>query len=87
MQLSLLDAEDPLMTARSRAEELRRLIEHHNRLYYLLDTPAVSDAEYDALFRELQEIETRFPDLVTPESPTQRVGGAPLGKFAPVTHR
>lgn len=87
MQLSLLDTEDPTMAARSRAGELRRLLEHHNRQYYLLDTPSISDAEYDALFRELQDIETRFPDLVTPDSPTQRVGGAALDKFAPVMHR
>jgi len=87
MQLSLLDATDPAETSRSRAEELRRQIEHHNRLYYLLDAPAVSDAEYDMLMRELQDIESRFPSLVTPESPTQRVGAAPQGKFAPVTHR
>lgn len=87
MQLSLLDAADPLTIARTRAEELRRLIEHHNRLYYLQDAPQVSDAEYDALFRELQAIEARHPELVTPGSPTQRIGGAPLDKFAPITHR
>ena len=87
MQLSLLDIADHQETTRSRAEELRCLIEHHNRLYYQQDTPAISDAEYDALFRELQDIETRFPGLITPESPTQRVGGTAVGKFPPVTHR
>jgi DNA ligase (NAD+) len=87
MQLSLLDVSDPEKAARARVEELRRLIEHHNRLYYLLDAPEVSDAEYDALFRELQDLEQRFPALATPDSPTQRVGGAPLEKFVAVAHR
>lgn len=88
MQLSLLDAAPaPRETAKARIEELRRLLEHHNRLYYVLDAPEISDAEYDALFRELQELEKRFPELVTPGSPTQRVGGAPLEKFAAVAHR
>ncbi len=87
MQLSLLDAVNPEDAARSRSNELRRLIEYHNRQYYLLDAPTVSDAEYDALFRELQQLENQFPALVTPDSPTQRVGGAPLDKFSSVTHR
>jgi DNA ligase (NAD+) len=69
-----------------RADELRRELEHHNRRYYVLDDPEVSDAEYDALLNELRAIEADNPDLVTPDSPTQRVGGAPLEKFAPVTH-
>jgi len=87
MQLSLLDATDPREAAGTRIEELRRALEHHNRMYYVLDAPEISDAEYDALFRELQVLEERFPGLVTPESPTQRVGGAPLEKFRTVTHR
>lgn len=88
MQMSLLpDIHDPQDSARARAEELRRLLEHHNRMYYVLDAPEVSDAEYDALFRELQAIEEQYPGLVTPESPTQRVGGAALDKFAPLPHR
>ncbi len=87
MQLSFSDTLDPREVAGRRIEELRRLLEHHNRLYYVLDAPQISDAEYDALFRELQGLEQHFPDLVTPESPTQRVGGAPLERFAPVTHR
>jgi len=88
MQPSLLpDIHDPQESARARAEELRRLIEHHNRRYYVLDAPEVSDAEYDALFRELQAIEEQHPELVTPASPTQRVGGAALDKFAPLPHR
>jgi DNA ligase (NAD+) len=87
MQLSLLDTLDPREAASTRIAELRRLLEYHNRLYYVLDAPQVSDAEYDALFRELQGLEQRFPDLVTPESPTQRVGGAPLDRFTTVAHR
>jgi DNA ligase (NAD+) len=73
--------------AETRIGELRREIERHNRLYYVLDRPEISDAEYDRLFRELLDLEARFPDLVTPDSPSQRVGGAPLDKFAQVTHR
>jgi len=71
---------------RRRAADLRREIERHAHLYYVLDTPAISDADYDALLRELQEIEAEFPDLVTPDSPTQRVGGEPLEKFAQWRH-
>jgi len=73
--------------ARKRIERLRRLIEHHNYQYYVLDSPELSDADYDGLVRELRELETRFPDLVTPDSPTQRVGAPPSETFAPVTHR
>jgi DNA ligase (NAD+) len=87
MQLSLLDTPSPTEVARTRIEELRRLLEHHNRLYYVFDAPEITDADYDALFRELQGLEQRFPELVTPESPTQRVGGAPLEKFVAVAHR
>jgi DNA ligase (NAD+) len=65
---------------------LRDAIAAHNHAYYVLDAPTVSDAEYDALYRELQALEGQFPDLVTPDSPTQRVGGAPLAAFAPVRH-
>ncbi len=73
--------------AKERIGELRREIERNNRLYYVLDQPEISDAEYDALFRELQELEAQFPELVTPDSPTQRVGGRPLEKFVQVAHR
>jgi DNA ligase (NAD+) len=69
-----------------RAAELRREIEHHNRLYYVQDEPEISDAEYDDLLNELRAIEADNPDLITPDSPTQRVGAAPLAKFAPVRH-
>jgi DNA ligase (NAD+) len=69
-----------------RAAELRREIERHNRLYYAQDEPEISDADYDALLNELRDIEAENPDLITPESPTQRVGTAPLAKFEPVRH-
>jgi len=72
---------------RARVIELRRIIEKANRQYYVLDNPEITDAEYDALFRELVELETQYPELVTPDSPTQRVGGPPSGAFAKVTHR
>ncbi len=72
--------------AAARVDELRAAIEHHNRLYYELDEPEIPDAEYDALLRELRSLEERFPDLQSPASPTQRVGGAAAALFAPVTH-
>ena len=62
-------------------------LERHNRLYYQDDRPELTDAEYDALFRELQHLEHEYPDLAKPDSPTQRVGGAPLDRFTPVPHR
>jgi DNA ligase (NAD+) len=70
-----------------RAETLRRELTHHNYRYYVLDDPEIPDAEYDRLFRELQALEQRYPELRTPDSPTQRVGGEPLGAFAEVEHR
>lgn len=72
------------------ARELERLrcdIEHHNYLYYVRDAPEISDAEYDRLFRRLVEIEAAFPDLVTPDSPSRRVGAPPADEFRPVPHR
>jgi DNA ligase (NAD+) len=71
----------------SRAQELRAQIEHHNQRYYELDEPEITDAEFDALLRELQALEEAHPDLRTPDSPTQRVGGALAELFAPVRHR
>jgi DNA ligase (NAD+) len=71
----------------ARVEELRSTIAHHNRLYHELDAPQIADAEYDALVVELRGLEAQFPELVTPDSPTQTVGSAPSGLFAPVTHR
>ncbi|CUU06471.1 DNA ligase (NAD+) [Armatimonadetes bacterium GBS] len=73
--------------AQARIEELRRLIEYHNYRYYVLDQPEISDEEYDRLFRELVELEAQFPDLITPDSPTQRVGAPPLEAFPEHTHR
>jgi DNA ligase (NAD+) len=68
-------------------KHLRREIEQHNRRYHVEDNPAISDAEYDRLFDRLLEIERKHPDLVTPDSPSQRVGAAPSEKFEPVEHR
>jgi len=73
-------------TAEKRAAKLRRLIEHHNHRYYVLDEPEISDAEYDALLDELRDLEAENPELRTPDSPTQRVGGKPLDKFEQVRH-
>ncbi|MGH2740865.1 MAG: NAD-dependent DNA ligase LigA [Actinomycetota bacterium] len=73
--------------AKRRVEELRDLINYHDYRYYALDDPEVADAEYDALMRELRGLEEEFPELVTADSPTQRVGGAPTELFTPVRHR
>jgi DNA ligase (NAD+) len=70
----------------SRAAELRAQLHHHGHLYYVLDAPTLPDAEYDRLFKELQALETAHPELLTPDSPTQRVGGQPLDAFASVCH-
>jgi DNA ligase (NAD+) len=75
------------MKAEQKARQLREAIERHNRLYYVDDAPQITDAEYDALFRELQALEEQHPELRSPDSPTQRVGGAPVGEFAEVRHR
>jgi DNA ligase (NAD+) len=73
--------------ARERAASLRSLVERHAHRYYVLDDPEISDAEYDRLFRELVDLETEYPGLQDPESPTQRVGGAPLDSFRKVQHK
>ncbi|HEX9720558.1 MAG TPA: NAD-dependent DNA ligase LigA [Ramlibacter sp.] len=70
-----------------RVDALRELLHHHAHRYYVLDEPEIPDAEYDRLFRELQELEDRYPELLTPDSPTQRVGGKLLEGFAKVRHR
>lgn len=75
------------MDPEARMAELRRLLNYHNYRYYVLDSPEIPDEEYDRLFRELQDLEAAYPDLVTPDSPTQRVGAAPLEAFATHTHR
>ena len=75
-----------LEQARKRVEELRAVIEKNNRLYYDQDAPELEDFEYDALTRELKELEAQYPELVTAASPTQHVGGTPSGRFQKVTH-
>jgi DNA ligase (NAD+) len=70
-----------------RAAQLRRLIEHHNYLYYVEAKPEISDLEFDRLLKELEEIEKEHPELITPDSPTQHVGGEPVDGFRTVTHR
>jgi DNA ligase (NAD+) len=75
------------MDPAKRAEELRGLIEYHSERYYLLDEPEISDAEFDALARELRALEEAHPELRTPDSPTQRVGGRASSAFAQVRHR
>ena len=75
------------MTPAARAAALRSELARHNHAYYVLDTPTIPDAEYDKLFRELQELEAANPDVRTPDSPTQRVGGLALSQFPPVHHK
>ena len=70
----------------ARASELRELLARHNYRYHVLDDPEVSDAEYDRLLRELRQIEEENPDLITPDSPTQRVGATPVGQLREVVH-
>ena len=72
--------------AQKRVAELREQLEKANYEYYILDSPTLDDFAYDALLRELQELEAKHPELITPESPTQRVGVAPGNRFAPVEH-
>src|SRR6187431_3230740 len=72
---------------RERAERLRREIERHNELYHVQDAPEIPDADYDRLFRELVDLEARYPELAAPDSPTQRVGAKPARTFGEVRHR
>ena len=78
---------DEISQVARRIQELRGTIELHNYNYYALDTPTIPDAEYDKLFRELQELEQRYPQLITPDSPTQRIGAAALNEFPQIVHR
>lgn len=73
--------------AKKRAENIRLLINKYNHEYYVLDQPSVSDAIYDSLMKELKSLENKFPDIITPNSPTQRVGGEPAKKFQKTTHQ
>ena len=68
-------------------EQLREEIRDHNYRYYVLDEPAISDAEYNRMFRRLEELEDQFPDLITADSPTQRVGAPPREELGTVRHR
>ncbi|MDX9698988.1 MAG: NAD-dependent DNA ligase LigA, partial [Rhodocyclaceae bacterium] len=70
----------------ARIDALRGEIRRHDHAYYVLDAPTVPDAEYDRLFRELQALEAAHPDLIAEDSPTRRVGGAPLPELASVRH-
>ncbi|MCJ7807768.1 MAG: NAD-dependent DNA ligase LigA, partial [Dehalococcoidia bacterium] len=72
--------------AEKRIAELREQIYYHNHRYHVLDSPEVSDAEYDALMAEIRGLEEEHPELITPDSPTQRVGAAPLEAFGVVEH-
>src|SRR4030042_819977 len=72
--------------AKQRIEKLRAEINNHNYRYYVLDSPEISDAEYDELMRELQGLEEENPQFLTPDSPTQRIGAAPLEAFGVVEH-
>jgi DNA ligase (NAD+) len=85
--VSTRQEERALAEAKVRVEELRAEIDQHSYRYHVLDDPEISDAEYDELVRELQALESRFPELITPDSPTQRVGAVPTDLFAPVSHR
>src|SRR6516225_338443 len=69
-----------------RLQELRAQIRHHEERYYVPDAPEISDAEFDALLHELERLEAEYPDLITPDSPTQRVAGRPIEGFATVEH-
>ena len=83
----MTDAPTVPEAARDRAATLRSAIERHAHRYYVLDDPEIPDAEYDRLFRELVDLETEYPGLQDPDSPTQRVGGAPLDSFSKVQHK
>ena len=74
------------MSDRERCEELKRQVAHHDRLYYVDAKPEISDLEYDRLYQALAAMEREHPDWVTPDSPTQRVGGAVSGELPPVPH-
>ncbi|MGB5474409.1 MAG: NAD-dependent DNA ligase LigA, partial [Gammaproteobacteria bacterium] len=72
--------------ARKRARVLREQLHEHNHRYYVLDEPVISDAQYDALLRELQDLERQHPELQTPDSPTRRIGAPPVKAFGAVRH-
>src|SRR5258707_12863104 len=80
-------AAGPATTAAARAAQLRETLERYNYRYHALDDPEVPDAEYDRLMLELRALETQYPKFLTPDSPTQRVGAAPVAAFGAVKHR
>ena len=82
-----MEEDRDLQAYKLRVEELRSLIGYHDYRYYVLDSPEISDAEYDELMRELRQLEERYPQLITPDSPTQRVSGQPVAAFGIVEHR
>ncbi|MGA2285685.1 MAG: NAD-dependent DNA ligase LigA [Dehalococcoidia bacterium] len=82
-----MEEDRDLQAAKLRVEELRSLISYHDYRYYVLDSPEISDAEYDNFMRELRSLEERYPQLITPDSPTQRVSGQPVAAFGIVEHR
>ena len=77
---------DPLKNARREHAKLARQLHHHNYRYHALDQPEISDAEYDQLLQKLLKIEVQFPELTTPDSPSQRIGSKPLAGFVGATH-
>ena len=79
--------EREVQQAKLRVEELRSQIAYHDHRYFILDSPEIGDADYDALMRALRELEAEHPQLITPDSPTQRVSGQPVEAFGVVEHR
>ena len=75
------------MNSEKRIAELREILQDHNYRYYVMDDPTIADGEYDSLFRELQSLERENPNLVTSDSPTQRVGSHPVSEFGTIKHR
>ncbi|MDQ1362729.1 MAG: ligase [Pseudomonadota bacterium] len=76
----------PSQKPADRIHSLRQLLNHHSYQYYVLDAPEIPDAEYDRLYRELQQLELQYPELITPDSPTQRIGDQPLAAFSQIRH-
>ncbi len=79
--------QEATLIERARCEELKSLINYHNQKYYVEDSPEIDDFEYDMLYKELQDLETSYPELLTADSPTQKVGGAAINLFSPVEHQ
>src|SRR5690349_20497267 len=83
----MVEEDREVMADKLRVEELRSKINYHEYRYYVLDSPEVSDGEFDLLVRELRSLEEKHPELITPDSPTQRVSGQPVEAFGVVEHR